>query len=945
MNWLINKKNIFIGAVIIFFLTIITIFSNNFLILGGEGNYFLNISLVKSLYGHAWLPLTGGLGAPSPLLNFPVGVFDFFSFLHTIGTSAKTANTISIFLIYFLPFIAMFFLLDRCLKIEFKASILICLFYIFNPFSTIHLYGQMFWNLALLFVLPIAFGLLYKYFLNYKKLFIYFGVFTALVSFSFAGIPYFAIFHIFLLMSLIIISYLYENKLKAKRILMNFIILESSFILFNFWWLLPFVKFAFFDAHVFYTREIAINWISGGGFAIMNQLLSLRFLASYLFPSYYYSSSIVQFYDNNFVRIILYIPLLIIVGSLFIKNHKWQKAKIAVLVTFLIVLFLTKGINEPLANVYIFLMKYAPLFYIFKSPWEKFGVLLAFVFTLTLVFALIQKKRQFNFYLLGIYLIVCSVPFLTLNFIPDFSLSKDTFVTRKFIDKAEYQQVRQIINNDKLDYRLLSLPGSIQYQVTMLNHDGNKYYRGMDPIMLALNKPFVATYWGNQFDLIYNNFSKGNIENSLSIFSIRKILINADIVPSFGFKEKENIAELDELFSPKMSKWEAGSIKLFKNGYFLPHLYTAKSIIISPSIDKLSDIIFNPCHQIRSSIYFQEQNQDNQAGLDKLDVLTTGNNINIGGEENICWKIETEINNLEMQVASSSSSEKGKLLTKKQKKELADNNAKLNELKSDLNKKIDYYNEISREQESGLPILEFKKINPIKYRVVIHHAQGNFPLIFSEAFHGGWKVYLGNRDVGNEVDKLKLADYIILDGNGDDQASRDEVESFIDQGLITDLGNGTERVIKHKKFEDNKESLDYLEKYKIDFVSKNIQGTIQNDNLSDGHFYETWFEKPVDDNQNHLMVNGYANSWNINPNELCLNNAKCVKNADGSYDLELVIEFWPQRLFYIGLFISGTTLVGCLGYLGWDLVRRRKRGQILRCAQDDKGTDLPLRSG
>lgn len=886
--------------------------------LGGEGNYFLDVSLVKSLYGHTWLPLTGGLGAPNSLLNFPVGIFDFFDFLHTIGMSAKAVNTTSVFLIYFLPFIAMFFLLDRCLKIELKASILICLFYIFNPFSTIHLYGQTFWNLAMLFVLPITFSLLYKYFLNYKKLFIYFGIFTALVSFSFAGIPYFAIFHIFLLMSLIIISYLQENKLKAKRILMNFVILESSFILFNFWWLLPFFKFAFFDAHTFYTREIAINWInSSSGFgSMMSQLLSLRFLASSIFPSYYYNSSIVQFYDNNFVRIILYIPLLIIAGSLFIKNYKWQKAKIVVLATFLIVLFLTKGANNPFANIYMFLMKYAPLFYIFKSPWEKFGVLLAFVFTLTLVFAMIRKKGRLNFYLLGIYLIVCSIPFLTLNFIPDFSISKDDFVTRKFIDKTEYQQVRQIINNDKLDYRLLSLPGSLNYQITMLNHDGNKYYRGMDPIMLALNKPFVATYWGSQFDIIYNNFSNENMENSLSIFNVRKILINADIVPSFGFKERENITELNELFSLKMSKWESGSIKLFKNDYFLPNFYTTKSIIISPgSIDKLSDIVFNPCYQIRSVVYFQEQNQNNQAGLDKLNISATGNNINMGGGDDVCWKIKTEIGNLEKQIASSGNLGKDRLLTKEQKKELAVNNAKLNELKSGLNKKIDYYNEISHEQESELPTLEFKKINPIKYRVVVHRARGSFPLIFGESFHGGWKVYSSNRNAGNKIDKLKLVDYKILDGNNDDQASRGEVESFIDQGLITDLGNGAERVIKHKKFTDNKESLDYFEKYKIDFISKNIQGTIQNNNLSAGNFYETWFKQPIANSADHFMANSYANSWLIDTDKICAQTNNCRKNADGSYDIELVIEFWPQRLFYIGLFISGLTLFSCLGYL------------------------------
>jgi hypothetical protein len=76
---------------------------------------------------------------------------------------------------------------------------------------------------------------------------------------------------------------------------------------------------------------------------------------------------------------------------------------------------------------------------------------------------------------------------------------------------------------------------------------------------------------------------------------------------------------------------------------------------------------------------------------------------------------------------------------------------------------------------------------------------------------------------------------------------------------------------------------------------------------------------------NHYLKYNYANAWDIDVDKLCSYNQNCTRNADGSYDLELVIEFWPQRLFYIGLFISGTTLLGCLGYLGYDWVKRRKR--------------------
>lgn len=237
-----------------------------------------------------------------------------------------------------------------------------------------------------------------------------------------------------------------------------------------------------------------------------------------------------------------------------------------------------------------------------------------------------------------------------------------------------------------------------------------------------------------------------------------------------------------------------------------------------------------------------------------------------------------------------------------------------------------YYLQSKFQEKIKTPIIEFKKINPTKYRVIIHHAQDEFPLVFSESFNDGWKSYLA--DYQKNSLNFNAADYKIIDGNGDDQASAEELKSFISSGLISSLGDLKAKNIKHVKWVDNKEVFDYNEGYKIDFISKNFQDTIQNDNLEPGNFYETWFKEPVDGNKNHLMVNGYANSWNFNPNELCgapAGKALCVRNADGSYDLELVVEFWPQRLFYLGLFISGATLLGCLGYLGWDFVKRRKK--------------------
>lgn len=215
------------------------------------------------------------------------------------------------------------------------------------------------------------------------------------------------------------------------------------------------------------------------------------------------------------------------------------------------------------------------------------------------------------------------------------------------------------------------------------------------------------------------------------------------------------------------------------------------------------------------------------------------------------------------------------------------------------------------------PTLEFNKINPTKFRVVTHGAESIFPMVFSESFNDAWKVYpmdIKQELEGNGTKPILIAQvnnfYKILEGNGENQASEEELISFIDNGLITTLGDNKRKERKHTKWQDGKEALHHKEAYIIGFVSKNFQGTIQNDNLDKGSVFETWFKDPLDE-KNHLKANGYANSWLINADEICKDSNKCIQNPDGSYDMELVVEFWPQRLFYLGLFISGSTLLVC----------------------------------
>ncbi|OGX15652.1 MAG: hypothetical protein A2166_02665 [Omnitrophica WOR_2 bacterium RBG_13_41_10] len=75
------------------------------------------------------------------------------------------------------------------------------------------------------------------------------------------------------------------------------------------------------------------------------------------------------------------------------------------------------------------------------------------------------------------------------------------------------------------------------------------------------------------------------------------------------------------------------------------------------------------------------------------------------------------------------------------------------------------------------------------------------------------------------------------------------------------------------------------------------------------------FQKPL--NIRHQLVNGYANGWYIKPEDIGLRE-----------DTNLIIYFWPQSLFYLGIIISLVTFAGCLLYLILQIIKGlRSHGQ------------------
>lgn len=169
-----------------------------------------------------------------------------------------------------------------------------------------------------------------------------------------------------------------------------------------------------------------------------------------------------------------------------------------------------------------------------------------------------------------------------------------------------------------------------------------------------------------------------------------------------------------------------------------------------------------------------------------------------------------------------------------------------------------------------------------------------------------------------EVPDLSDAYYLV---------SESDVELRQPSSITFDLINPTKKLV-HIKSATTPFYLAMNESYHPQWQAQMNNGKING-------FFASWvpFVRPdrIAD-EFHYKLNDFLNGWYVDTVQLCESKVKsgklnggCIKNDDGSYDIEMTLEFFPQRWFYLGLLVSGTTLTGCFGYLGWYYINQRRK--------------------
>ncbi|MDT8445823.1 MAG: hypothetical protein RRB13_02860 [bacterium] len=212
-----------------------------------------------------------------------------------------------------------------------------------------------------------------------------------------------------------------------------------------------------------------------------------------------------------------------------------------------------------------------------------------------------------------------------------------------------------------------------------------------------------------------------------------------------------------------------------------------------------------------------------------------------------------------------------------------------------------------------VPIIEFAKAAPTRYLLRIHQAPAQFPLIFREGYHYNWKLF-AFAPTWAPVPSERLQEYQILTGNERDQADLETLKEFVAKGWVTDLGDGSQKERKLYQLE-GLEAKEEWESYQVDFVARRYANGIQNDNLPIPAWYES-FTKNFWFAQNHYKIEPYGNFWWIDTKEL-LEEGLARRNADGTLELQLLVQFSPQRVYNLWLILSLLTVGVTLAYFGW----------------------------
>jgi hypothetical protein len=619
-------------------------------------------------------------------------------------------------------------------------------------------------------------------------------IFGALVSliFSIAIVPGPLLYAFVISIVIFILIYSILDISKAKIVLVYSLLYCLLIVLFNAFWFLPFL-----DTLSTYIRQFESEIPSEVVMRAMARRMGIYYTLVG-FPSTWLLNELTNgnylisvSYVSVALIIIIFLPSLLSEKKSNIRFHGLKKIWLASTIPLLILAyFTTVNVGEVGIGFYMWLIKTVPGWVIVRTFYRKFAIVYDLFYSLSLglsVYMLtisfhrrsrekkfVAKVRQFILYLfIGLLIVPRGMPFLSGDIIHQ-PIDSDTTITRNVVIPEYYIHLLNYLANESNSARILSLPLLNGAWTFFKSATGNGSYIGLPPARMLRGmyqisgitnlKRELENGLGSEIGaiaeklLMTKNYS--SFKNFLKITGTRFIIYDPS---SFSILTPDRVGPVESIwgygiFQTKSTVEElinSTGMKFIRN--FSPiRLYELQDAY--PMVYVTDELVY-----FNGSLEYLLKSID--VFGDKMMAFYDGDNMEVIRKASVTILVNQ--NNLIVRRGNNS---------------------------------------------MGLPVVEFKKVSPVKYIVNISNAHQPFIIVFSDTFHPGWEIYRG-----------ELRDLEVL----------------------------------------VKPSLTLL----------------------------------------HFRVNEYANGWYIDPKQIDL---------DGDGIFTLTIYFTPQKLFYLGTFITGGSLLGCL---------------------------------
>lgn len=738
-------------------------------------------------------------------------------------------------------------------------------------------------------------------------------------------------------------SYYFEKQmglLHKSFLLFSLIVL---FILMNMFWIPSVGNFALSSGYastsnaldVFTVTDYLLDWTSKNT-SFLNLLRMLpRVIWFDSWEGQPYFPSLIGLNTN---------PIMIFIGMLFpilaFTSILISKNRFVIFFTLLTIIsiFLAKGLHEPFGDVYRWMIMNIPGFWIYRAPWEKFGLLQALGYSILIgftsnhIYASLHKLsfvKEKKFKKISAKIIKKAIPIIfilmiiTLNMFYNYPLIKGQMIPSSEGDIGYHEKfnvgfyqkfpdyifnAREWINSQDEEFRVFLLPDDRR------NVYNWGYAAAKDITIDLFNKGILLRQYGEgtapptpsdemyhlTATMLYRN-STLNIAKIFGVLNVRYVLQRNDFRYNFygDFDSpefvKEQIAKQKGIFLDKtIGEWDFYRVS---DEYFIPLFYASSHpVLVDTSIGEIITIVSSNEFTPGASVLLL-QSQLKQPQLDFI--------------KNYASTVFVHLENVNIEVYDNSISPFSWFSLK------------------DAGIAARYYEGtqivISTSSEESSDNLSFSSTEKAPY-------------VFPSFSPDGWSannstlIFIKTGDEPFRIDNISeggspLKDLIGVWWETDWKGMGTKPLSFPivippQQKAILQINHEAKNFVLSSLKINELNNLSQEKEKDVEFIKINPTKYVVFINATSPFFLS--FNQPYNSDWNafidnkpldmHFISNGFANAWYI--------------NKTGTY--EVTIEFAPQKLVYLGSVISISTLFICTFYMSKEKIKkiyRKYRGK------------------